>query len=114
MRLTDPKLDATFYGNVRKSDEGRDAITKLPNIEGAQGLLMICPCGEGHSIMIPFANPRNAPDVPCDHGPRNKSKTGFPRWNMNGSGLEDLTLTPSIDVGNNSCWHGFITSGEVK
>lgn len=30
---------------------------------------------------------------------------------MSGNSLEDLTVTPSVDVGNDSCWH--ITNGEI-
>jgi hypothetical protein len=32
---------------------------------------------------------------------------------MDGTGLSDLTLSPSVDVGEPSCWHGFIRNGEV-
>jgi hypothetical protein len=62
--------------------------------------------------MIPFANPRNAPAVPADHGPQSKLNPDGPRprWIMSGTSLEDLTLTPSIDTG---CWHEYITLGEV-
>lgn len=115
MRLTDPWFEAEFYGNASAHTHHRQG----DNIEGAQGILLFCPCGYGtdraHGLMIPFANPRNAPLPPRDHGPctRNNSDE-HPRWTMSGSGLHDLTLTPSVDVGNDSCWHGFITNGEVR
>jgi hypothetical protein len=37
--------------------------------------------------------------------------TPKPRWNVKGTGLGDLTVSPSIRV--HGCWHGFITNGEV-
>ena len=39
-----------------------------------------------------------------------QNKEGKPsRWSVEGTGIEDLTLKPSIDCG---CWHGFVTAGE--
>jgi len=34
---------------------------------------------------------------------------------MSGTGLHDLTLSPSVDVGskNSKCWHGWIKEGNV-
>jgi hypothetical protein len=40
-----------------------------------------------------------------------RSRAGGPsRWHVDGTGLHDLTLSPSVDCG---CWHGFITNGEA-
>ncbi len=119
-RLTDAWFDAEFYGEATAKTYRLQGV----NIEGAQGLFLWCPCGFGkpafplegarpHGVMIPFANPRNAPQLPEDHGPTNKGGTKHPRWTMSGTGLGDLTLTPSVDVGNDSCWHGSITNGEL-
>jgi hypothetical protein len=131
-RLIDPWFDAEFYGSVKPCDaDGRGGSWRHQGdvIEGAQGLFLWCPCGFGrpgfppdgarpHGLIIPFSNPRNAPPVPADHGPFGKDKKTRPRWTMSGSCLNDLTLTPSVDVlgGKDmaSCWHGFITNGEVK
>lgn len=107
-RLSDPWFEAEFYGRV----EGDLHWDQGSEIEGAQGLSLNCPCGQ-HSLMIPFANPRNAPSLPADHGPVARDGSHHPRWTMSGSGLSDLTLTPSVDVGTPSCWHGFITNGAV-
>jgi hypothetical protein len=115
MQLTDPWFEAEFYGNA--NDRGGH-VRQGSNIEGAQGVVMYCPCCYGrdegaHGLSIPFANPRNAPPLPANYGPT--SRDGWrPRWQMSGTGLHDLTLTPSVDVGTDSCWHGFITKGEVR
>ena len=110
MRLDDPHFEAQFIAQT----EGNNFRT-LDSIDGAQGLLMYCPCGEGHHCQIPFANPRNAPQLTPNFGPVSRDgKTHF-RWTMTGTGLSDLTLTPSVDIGKDkSCWHGFITNGEVQ
>ena len=120
-RLTGPWFDAKFYGNATENSHRLQGS----NIEGAQGLFLWCPCGFGkvafpldggrpHGVMVPFANPRNAPQLPENHGPTSKDGKRHPRWTMTGTGLDDLTIMPSIDVGNDSCWHGYITDGAVK
>lgn len=115
--LLDPWFEAEFYGQVTDSTYRRQG----GEIEGAQGLLLWCPCGYGkpeypleggrpHAVIVPFLNPRNAPEVTAGHGPQNKSGGARPRWTMSGTRLGDLTLSPSIDV---SCWHGYIRVGRV-
>lgn len=122
MRLADPWFDAHFIGEV--SADGKQ-YRKIETINGAQGLLLWCPCGYGkaefpleggrpHGVLVVFSNPRNAPVPPADFGPHSKSDPNVhPRWTMSGNAIEDLTLTPSVDVGKPSCWHGHITNGEV-
>lgn len=118
--LTDPWFEARFYGEASAS-----CHRYLDSIEGAQGLLLWCPCGYGkaefpidggrpHAIMVPFANPRNAPPLPADHGPCSRvDRNVHPRWTMSGTSLADLTCTPSVAVGDPECWHGYITNGQV-
>lgn len=131
-RLIDPWFEAEFYGRLTPTSSfWRQGGT----IEGAQGLFLWCPCGYGvldehgqekypldvslnkgrpHGVIVPFANPRNAPPCPADHGPVSSDGKTHPRWTMTGSGLQDLTLTPSIAVGGApECWHGYITNGVV-
>lgn len=122
--LTDPWYDAKFYGRVGEGGEGYSWY--LTSIEGAQGVQLWCPCGYGkpeyplkggrpHAIKVPFANPRNALELPANHGPISTHDPAGPRprWQMSGTSLEDLTLSPSIAVGKPECWHGFITKGQV-
>lgn len=122
-RLVDPWFEARFYG--RCSPDG-GTTEYLDSIDGAQGLFLWCPCGYGkpefplengrpHGVMVPFANPRDAPPLPANHGPTSRDDpTRHPRWTMNGTGLSDLTCSPSIAVGKPECWHGYITDGIVR
>lgn len=74
----------------------------------AQGIMFLCPhCFRAnagpvgtHSILVWFAG-RGAPEI----------YTPAPRWAFSGTGMDDLTLQPSISV--SGCWHGFVTNGEV-
>lgn len=134
LRLTDPWFDAKFYGKIDEADQSHEY---LPSIDGAQGLFLWCPCGYGqldddgkerypldlshnlgrpHGLLVPFRNPRNAPPCPDGHGPRSRDKQTRPRWEMTGTSLGDLTLSPSIAVGpaDKECWHGHVTSGEIR
>lgn len=119
-RLTDPWFEAAFYGNVTEYSYRLQGA----ELDGAQGVFLWCPCGYGkpaypingprpHAIIVPFANPRNAPVAPSTHGPVARDQKTHPRWAMTGTGLEDLTISPSVDVGDPSCWHGHIKNGEV-
>lgn len=130
-RLIDPWFDAEFIKNTNAKGHERAGS----QIEGADGVQFWCPCGYGkpdfpidggrpHMVLVSFSNPRGCDPAPVDAGSRNR--VGDPsRWGMTGSGLHDLTLTPSIDVGdevvepdgskvNRSCWHGYVTNGEVS
>src|SRR5690348_12593250 len=116
MKLTDPWFEATF---IRTSPDGK-SHTYVDKLDGADGLFLWCPCGYGkaeypldgarpHGLIVSFANPLGVPPAPDSAGTRGRH--GRPtRWTMSGSSLDDLTLSPSIDVGTPSCWHGFITA----
>lgn len=130
-RLVDPWFEAEFIGNI--ATDSKSYRRQGASIEGAQGLLLWCPCGYGkaeypldggrpHACLIPFANPRGAALCPPAFGPvarkhKPDSPDVHPRWTMSGDGLENLTITPSVDVGGDepgsSCWHGFITAGVI-
>lgn len=67
-------------------------------------------CGQSlptaHRIVVWFENPIDGlpPEALVPH-----------RWVRTGETFETLTLTPSVNVqvADPSCWHGFITNGEV-
>lgn len=121
-RLSDEWFEAKFYGEADAK-----GLRYLPSIEGAQGVLFWCPCGYGkpdfpleggrpHAVMVPFRNPRNAAELPPDHGPTSAANPSGPRprWLMAGTGISDLDLSPSVAVGKDpECWHGYIRNGEV-
>lgn len=131
MKITD--LDARFVGGYH--DNGYRTV---PTIDGAQGVLFQCPkCGEGlkhgggeedgtfrhwiegdHYVLCWFRNPRNAPTVPDNIFP------GPGRWTASGDGLENLTLSPSVDctpkkpIDPNDfkpcMWHGWVENGDAR
>lgn len=138
-RLTDPWFEAHFYGEIAADGSFRFHYEDRSPMAfaQAQGLALWCPCGYGeldkdgkerfpldlslnlgrpHGLLIPFANPPSGVPVPAEHGPLSRDGKTRPRWTVSGSSLADLTLTPSVAVGpaDKECWHGFITSGEVK
>lgn len=105
MKLTDPWFEARleFVG------EGR--ALHVESLDGANAVFFYCPCSFGgdagaHGCLIPFANPRNG--VPHAPGPQG--------WQMSGSSLKDLSLTPSLLIGGQAaqCWHGYLTNGEFR
>jgi hypothetical protein len=135
--LTDPWFEAHFYGYVEEGSWriAHDGGAPL-RFEEAQGLFLWCPCGYGqrekdgslkypldlslnhgrpHGLIVPFSNPPSGIPLPAGHGPIGRDGKTRPRWTVSGSGLNDLTITPSIAVGKDpECWHGFITAGKVK
>lgn len=59
-----------------------------------------CPPWRTHRVGVFF----RGRGVPADEVP------GPGRWEASGTGLDDLTLRPSIAL---DCWHGFVTAGVV-
>ncbi len=119
MKLTDPWFEAHFL----RTDADGKGHRSVDTLDDADGIFLWCPCGYGkteypldgprpHGLIVNFANPRSAPPVPAHAGSRSRGG-GLSRWTMSGTDLTDLTLSPSVDVGTPSCWHGFITAGIV-
>ena len=129
MKLRD--LDAKFVGKLNADG----SFFELDDvIDGAQGVLFQCPhCAAGkatgaddaahhyvegdHYILIWFVNPNNAPRVPDNITP-------LPRWTYSGTGIDDLSLTPSVDLSKGDpthgikpdpkcMWHGHVTNGDA-
>jgi len=130
MRLRD--LDARFVNNAHAGGcHMMDTVT----VDGAQGVMFQCPkCAAGketvvdrertkvdgtvrryvvgaHYIRVFFNDPVNAPVAPPD-------ADSNPRWSMSGSNLDDLTLSPSINLDvpgqEDGCrWHGWVKNGDV-
>jgi len=106
MRLAE--LEAEFVRHVP------NGLKRVETFAEAQGLMLLCPaCWNKnggsvgtHSILIWFAGK----GVPDEERPA-------PRWNAAGTSLEDLTITPSIDVTAGGKypgeWHGFVTNGNI-
>lgn len=99
----EPKLLVTGEGDVYSQ--------QADNFERAQGIEFSCPKCKNHLIEVWFAG-RNTPQT---HTPRSGG------WGISGTGLIDITISPSIDMRYGSeehpktyChWHGFIQNGEI-
>lgn len=88
----------------------------VDSIAEAQGIDFLCPkcfLENGgpvgtHMCEVTF----EGKGVPDEQGSHNAS--GKPsRWGVSGTGIEDLTLWPSILLIGGCNWHGHITNGEV-
>lgn len=99
--------------------EVREVFYSIPvaTLAEADGIRFLCPKAYNenggpertHSVEVWFEG------SPVPHT-RGLSSNGAPaRWRASGSGLDDLTLTPSIlEVDGGFCgWHGFVTNGDA-
>jgi hypothetical protein len=103
------ELEAEF---VRYGADG--GIHHPVDLANAQGVMFLCPKCFGanggnvgtHRVLSWF----RGKGVPDD------AKPGPGRWEVEGFGLNDLTLRPSIDLSTSGgCdWHGFVTNGSAK
>lgn len=91
--------------------EMRERQIEVTTFAEAQGLRMQCPVCRNHGFAVAFAG-RGVLD---HHGSHDRD--GKPsRWQVSGTGFNDLTLKPSIDLTSAqrpNCWHGFVTNGDV-
>ena len=111
-------LDAKFIDGC--GADGSFWESRNPPIGAAQGVLFLCPlcfARNGgrpgtHSILVPFANR----GVPAAFEPK------LPRWTASGTGIDDLTISPSIDLSKDGAghprpegclWHGFVRNGDA-
>ena len=114
MKLID--LEPQFVRHELK--DGRQINVNVNDLREATGIFFLCPVcytkNNGpigtHGIIVTFQD-KNVPDELGSH-----NKEGKPsRWIVSGSGYNDLTLRPSIDIsqGLPGEWHGYITNGDV-
>ena len=108
------ELEAVF---ISRYDPAKGSFHEQGELRaGAQGLLFLCPMPEcSHSVIVWFRDS----GVPPEASPK-------PRWVAQGSCIDDLTLSPSINLDvpyidekglthPSSCkWHGFISGGQAK
>lgn len=94
---------------------GEHTFAPVATVAEADSIMFLCPkCFETnggeigtHSIRVDFVG-RGVPDEACIH---NKEGVAV-RWNIvAGSGIDDLSLTPSILLLAGCEWHGFVTDG---
>lgn len=112
MKLRD--LDAVFVGRHSVGEHSNDNFFEQSELDGAQGVLFDCPLCQKHSVLCWFNNPINAPQVPDSACPAPG------RWAQSGTGIDDLTLSPSVNLDvhpeeHSMCrWHGWVQNGEAK
>ena len=94
-KLTD--LDATFVCHTMNG-----GFAEVKTLAEANGVMFDCPkCGR-HSVLC---WDRTIPQ-PITPGPG--------RWDMTGTGIADLTLSPSVNLEPHGCqWHGWVRNGDA-
>ena len=127
-KLINPWFEAHFFCNAHTDGSYRGHHEDGSSIlfSESQGVLFWCPCGVNdpkfpidggrpHMCQIVFRNPPNGIQPPLNFGPESRHKKGVhPRWQIvSGTSLDDLTLDPSIAIGDPECWHGHIKQGVV-
>lgn len=103
--------------DIEKVTGPRIIHVRVEKIEEAQGVAFLCPkcfIDNGgkvgtHGVIVGFRN-RGAPA-----GSLSVNSSGQDsRWDVEGTGLHDLTLNPSILMSGGGCgWHGFVRNGRV-
>lgn len=82
----------------------------VDSVAEAHGLWFDCPmCYDtsGHGVLVGFAG-RNPPK------PLSRGSDGQPtKWEVSGSSLDDLVLSPSIQLHGGCNWHGFVGMSNV-
>jgi hypothetical protein len=109
MRLRDLRPRFYKYG-------GGNTLHRVRRLADAARVMFLCPAcfvkNNGpvgtHSIAIDFQG-REMPD----HLVMRNASGHAVRWNVSGSGFDDLSLTPSIQLLGGCNWHGFVTNGEI-
>lgn len=83
---------------------------QVDSLAEAHGLSFDCPkcfSTTGHGVIVGFAG-RNSPY------PLSRGSEGQPtNWDASGTGIDDLSLTPSIQLLGGCNWHGFVGSNGV-
>lgn len=92
-------------------------VPKVETLAEAQGIEFDCPvCGQtrpdshSHRVQVAFRD-RGV----LEHQGSRASDGKPSRWAVSGTGIDDLTLQPSVDCTHSDpgCWHGFVTAGMV-
>lgn len=108
-------------GTVQWGGFPTDVFHRVDALAEAHGIVFLCPKSYAknggvagtHGVRVYF----EGSPVPSHIGTNNKGETV--RWSVQGTGLGDLTLRPSIleqDEGSvDPCgWHGYVTNGQAS
>jgi hypothetical protein len=93
-------------------DWKQNIFQHVESLVAAHGIMFICPKsiadGHQHHVLVFFTGS----PVPPDIGTNKEGKTV--RWIPTGTGLDDLTLSPSILSQDTTCqWHGWVKNGDA-
>ncbi len=99
-----------------RREELRDFRVPVQSLEDAQCVWFLCPkCFASlggfvgcHMVEVTFAGR----GVPAGVGIKNRKGEDV-RWQVGGSGLADLTISPSILIEGGCGWHGFVQQGKI-
>lgn len=93
-------------------DNKGNSYRKTDSLEEAQGVWFQCP-----ACYVRNGGPVGTHYVLCwfrDRGVPDNWDPRPGRWAPSGSGLADLTLSPSVHLSGPGCgWHGFVQAGKV-
>lgn len=88
----------------------KGVFTPVETLAEADGIWFLCPkcfATDHHSVSVGFSGIA----TPGTYG---HNKAGQPvLWNMSGTCIDDLVLTPSIQLEGGCNWHGFLGSNGV-
>ena len=107
VRRADDLHSVAHHGTL---DDETDVELQKIDLPAAQGVMFLCP-----TCFKKNAGPIGTEHIICWFKDRSVPAEAFPgpgRWVASGSGFEDLTLTPSVNVAHEH-WHGFVKLGEV-
>lgn len=83
----------------------RHEYNNVETVAEAHGVRFDCPkchSASGHGVLVGFEG-RNPPE------PLSRGANGQPtQWHVSGTGLDDLVLSPSIQLLGGCNWHGFV------
>lgn len=116
LRVQRDQVDPTAWIDGCMHTSGIRTLLLRVDLAEAHGIWFDCPCPKCQApgahemhIVIGFAG-RGAPDDSLSIGSDGKPS----RWNVAaGTGLDDLQLTPSIQLLGGCNWHGFVGSSGV-
>ena len=110
---TDPRSyrrhDDVASGYQHPEPDDWPPLTRI-SLTQAQGVMFLCPV-----CFVKNGGPVGTESVLCyfrDRGVPDDAVPGPGRWNVTGTGFDNLTLSPSVNV-DKGHWHGFIRNGEI-
>lgn len=89
---------------------GPNSMLAVDTIQEAHGVVFLCPV-----CFLKNNGPVGTHRVVCWARDRGTPAEAAPkaRWAMSGSCLDDLTLSPSVNLPGGCAWHGFVKNGKV-